>query len=119
MTEIVAITEVVERYYQALYVCDVEEVKSIFDPSAHIRGYYEGELINQSLLQYLRLLSTLSTPEMIGESVDAKILSINVIDKTAIIQTQYAFESLKYVDFLSLLKINGQWQIVGKLFHHN
>lgn len=122
MTEIVAITEVVEmvgRYYQALYVCDVEEVKAIFDPSTRIRGYYEGELINQSLPQYLKLLATLSTPEMIGEKVDAQIVSINVIGDAAIIQTKYVFESLNYTDFLSLLKVNNQWQIVSKLFHHD
>ena len=118
MMEITAIVALTDRYYNALYTCDGDVVKDVFDPSAHVRGYYEGELINQNIPQYLKLLAALSSPEMIDEQVNAQIVSISLEGNTAVVKVTYYFESLDYTDFLSLLKINGQWQIVQKLFHH-
>jgi hypothetical protein len=118
MTVISEITKTVDRYYAALYRCDCGEIKQVFAPSASIQGYYEGELIHQGLPSYLKLLASLSSPEMIGEEVNERIISIDIEGNAAVVKVQYVFESLEYIDYLSYLKIDYQWKIVQKLFHH-
>jgi hypothetical protein len=35
------------------------------------------------------------------------------------VKTQYLYQALNYVDYLSLLKINDEWKVVNKTFHHD
>ncbi|MGH7469447.1 MAG: nuclear transport factor 2 family protein [Longimicrobiales bacterium] len=45
------------------------------------------------------------------------ILSIDFAGSAAVAKTELDWPRVRYVDFLSLLKVNGQWKIVNKIWH--
>lgn len=118
MSEYAAIEAVVGRYFQSLYACDADALKVLFEPKARVTGYYEGEYVHQSVSEYLGVIRKLSSPDMIGEDFDMKIVSIEIQGDTALCKTDYLFEALRYGDFLSLIKVHGEWRIINKTFWH-
>lgn len=119
MSELPAIEEVITQYFKGLHQGDAGLLRQVFLPGAVICGYYEGELVNVELPGYLHILRNMSAPERIGEEFDMSLSAIDVIGNTASVRTKYLFEALNYVDHLSLVKINGDWKIVSKVFHHD
>lgn len=119
MSEFQAVEDVVALYFRALHEGDVSQVQQLFIPGAEIRGYYEGELVNMKLPEYLNVLRRMSPPVRIGEDFDMRICGIDQIGNIASVRTRYLFEALYYVDYLSLLKIKDEWKIVNKVFHHD
>jgi hypothetical protein len=45
------------------------------------------------------------------------ILSIDVAGNAAVAKTELDWPRVRYVDYLSLLKLNGEWKIVNKIWH--
>lgn len=119
MSELHAIEGVIAQYFKGLHQGDVSLVQNVFLPHADICGYYEGELVNMQLHEYLHVLKRMSPPQKIGEEFDMHICGIEQIGNIASVRTQYLFEALNYVDYLSLLKVGGEWKIVSKVFHHD
>jgi len=44
------------------------------------------------------------------------ILAINVIGDAANVQLELEYETFSFIDFMHLLKINGKWKIVSKVY---
>ncbi len=113
-----AISQTVEHYFKALYECDVDTLRKLFVPSVMIYGYYEGELIQQKLPEYLKVIRRMSSPAMLGEEIRMSIIRIESSGTIAAVTTQYLFEALLYTEYLNLLKIDEEWKIVSKTFRH-
>jgi hypothetical protein len=45
------------------------------------------------------------------------ILSVDVAGNAAVAKTELDWPRVRYVDYLSLLKVNGEWKIVNKIWH--
>lgn len=114
-----AIEAVVNLYFKALHEGNVTLVTQVFLPEAKIFGYYEGEKVILKLTEYIDILKRMSAPNMIGEDFDMKITHIDVIADIAHVKTEYLYQALNYVDYLSLLQIDGEWKVVNKTFHHD
>ena len=119
MSDFHAIEAVVNIYFKALHEGKIELLPQVFSPHAEIFGYYEGELVMLKLSEYLNILKKMSPPNTIGEDFDMKITHIDLVADIAHVKTQYLYQALNYVDYLSLLKINDEWKVVNKTFHHD
>lgn len=119
MSALQAVEAVVNQYFRGLHECNIELIQQVFLPNAEIFGYYEGELVNIKLNEYLNILKRMSSPVMLGEDYDMAITALDITGTIAMVKTRYLFEALYYVDYLCLLLINGEWKIVSKTFHHD
>lgn len=119
MSDFIAIETLINDYFQALHHKDVAKIEAIFWDHASITGYYEGEFVHSKLHDYLSILKRMSAPNMIGEDFDMEVVSIELKGNMAAVKTRYLFQALEYVDFLTLLNINGQWKIIQKTFYHD
>ena len=119
MSDFQAIEAVVNVYFKALYEGDADRLLDVFLPKAEIFGYYEGELVMLKLAEYINILKRMSPPNTIGEDFDMKITHIDIVADIAHVKTQYLYQALHYVDYLSLLKIDDAWKVVNKTFHHD
>ena len=109
------INDAVERYVLAMSASDEQLLRAAFHPSASVIGYF------QTAIEWL------SVDAYVGEVVGAglppnhspcwKIDSIDVTDDTATAKVEDEFGSMKFTNYLSLLKIAGEWKIVSKLYH--
>ena len=46
-----------------------------------------------------------------------EILSIDIEGLAAVAKTELMWPNVRYIDYLSLLKIDGEWRIVNKIWH--
>lgn len=47
-----------------------------------------------------------------------KLESIDVTDQAAAVKLKIHFQTFEFTDYLSLLRIDGMWVIVGKIYHY-
>lgn len=94
----------------------MSELKAI---EAVVLAYFEGECITQDLHAYLNVVKRLPAPILLGEDFDMAIAGIETIGAIAAVQARYLYEALRFTEYLSLMKIGGEWKIVSKTFHHD
>lgn len=118
MSELTAIQQLVADYFTGLHHGQLDRIENVFHPQAQINGYYEGELVMIKLPEYLTVLRRMSAPSMLGEEFDMQLAAIHLTPSSASVETRYLFQALRYVDYLSLLKVDGCWKILNKTFYH-
>jgi len=119
MSDLNIIEALITRYFRGLHEKDIDAIESIFWHHAEMTGYYEGDFIHAKLNDYLNTLKRMSAPNMLGEDFKMTICGVEIVGNMAFVKTHYLFQALNYVDFLTLLQIDGQWKIVNKTFYHD
>ncbi len=111
------IAEALENYFSGFYEGDVETLEKIFHPSAHLYAATEGPLTDRDMEQvYEGVRSRQSSASRGFERFD-RILSIDQSGpEAAITKVQIALGDQLYTDFLNLLKLDGRWQIISKVY---
>ncbi|WP_415896215.1 nuclear transport factor 2 family protein [Neptuniibacter sp. PT34_22] len=61
-------------------------------------------------------VETRATPESLGQAFNFKILSIEIIQDQAMVKLECPLFDYFYIDFLGLLKEQGRWLIVNKMY---
>ncbi|WP_298313216.1 nuclear transport factor 2 family protein [uncultured Aquimarina sp.] len=51
------------------------------------------------------------------EKIKTRVVSVNISGNAASAQLEIQFPTFTYIDFMHVLKIDGQWKIVSKIFH--
>ena len=112
------IVEALEDYFIGFHEGDVEALKKIFHPGAHLYAAAEGPLTDRDMEQvYEGLRSRPSSASRGFERFD-RILSIDQSGpEAAIAKVQIALGDQLYTDFLNLLRLeDGRWRIVSKVY---
>ena len=109
-----AIRETIQLYFRGDIERDVEALKKAFHPTA--------TLLTRDKTGRLRVLTQPEWHQSIRqtpgrERPTAKILHIDRAGNVASAKTQLLFSNGSFTDFLSLVKIEGQWTIVSKIYH--
>ncbi len=117
--EYLAIIEVLKQYYDALYRCDTALLGQVFHPSAQYVTASSGELLHLDMKAYFPIVEQRVSPESAGESYGFSIDSIEFVGPvTAIANMRSSMFSKDFIDLLALIKIDGRWQIISKVFHY-
>jgi len=117
-TNTALITALLMGYFNGIYTGDVTALKSIFHPQALIAGDINGQPYFKTLDQYLEGVKNRKSPKELGEAFKMKIISLEIINNTAVAKTQVPIFEYNYYDQLSLVIIDGKWVIVNKLLTH-
>jgi hypothetical protein len=108
----------VQAYLDALYFGDVEGFRSVFHPRAQLYSATEGKLVNLDVDAYLDLVANRPSPEGKGDVRQDEILSITVSSPTtAHARVKDVYLPKRFVDELTCVLIDGNWQIVAKVWH--
>jgi hypothetical protein len=108
-TEIEAI---LHRYFDGLHYGDIAILSSLFHPDAWLKA--PG--VRRSLSQWLKDVAARTTPAELNEPINFKILSIDVVQDQAMAKIHCPLFDFNYIDFLGLLKEEGKWLIVNKMY---
>lgn len=111
-SDLTAIEAILQGYFDGLYHGDVTKLTSIFHPDAWLKA--PG--IRRSLTQWLANVSTRATPASLNKPFEFEILSIDVVQDQAMAKIHCPLFDFNYIDFLGLLKEEGKWQIVTKMY---
>lgn len=119
MSDYAAVETVVRSFVAGLHEGDVARVQAQFARDAVINGYYEGECIRQDLHGYIGVVKRMPPPVLMDEAVEVHLTGLEVSDNVAVVRVRYLYEALYYTDYLALMKLDGEWKIVSRLFRHD
>ncbi|MEI3849944.1 MULTISPECIES: nuclear transport factor 2 family protein [Ensifer] len=115
-----AIVEVLQRYFDGLYRSDTSILKQVFHPKALYATATDGTLLELDMDRYFPVVDKRPSPESRGEERADRILSIELAGPvTALAKVQCAIGERAFADLLSLVFVDGRWQIIAKVFHYD
>ncbi len=112
------VIEVLGAYLDALYVGDADALAEIFHPEARYATINEGRLLHLDMESYLQLVRKRASPSSLGESRQHTIDSLQLAGgDTALATLRSRMLGKQFIDFVSLVRIEGRWRIISKVFH--
>ncbi|XPF95568.1 nuclear transport factor 2 family protein [Colwellia sp. RE-S-Sl-9] len=106
------IMALIQCYFDGLYYGDVDKLTSIF----HNDAWLKSPGLRLSKKEWLANVATRPIPADLKAEFAFKLLSIDVIHDQASVKVECPLFDYHYIDFLGLLKENGNWLIVNKMF---
>ncbi len=110
------IIERVKLYFSGTYYGDVAQLQGAFHPDAHITGVFNETTCDWTLAQFIDRVTTAPTAADKGEKFDKEIISIDVTNNAALVKARVVAGDNCFTDYITLLKIDGEWVIRNKSF---
>ncbi|MCB1792694.1 MAG: nuclear transport factor 2 family protein [Gammaproteobacteria bacterium] len=115
-----AVAALLDRYYEGLYYGNTELLRQVFHPAATYATAAGGELLRLDLDGYLPVVAKRESPASLGERYGFELESILFAGPTvALAKMRSTMLGKRFVDLLSLLKVDGEWRILAKVFHYD
>jgi hypothetical protein len=112
-----SITAVVRDYFDALYFCDVEKLQRVFHPQAIYATADETPFLHRTMAEYVPIVAARQSPASRNEPRRDHIDAIELAgENTAFARVRCSIGSRDFVDFLLLVRVEGRWQIISKVF---
>lgn len=115
-----AVAHVLSDYFDGLHNSDTAILSRVFHPEAHYVSATEGTLRHLTMAEYFPIVDQRPPPASLGEARTDSILSIEFAGPvTAFARVICSIEPKHFTDFLTLVRINGEWRIISKVFHYD
>lgn len=113
------IVSVLGEYFDGLHHSDTSRLKRVFHPQAHYCCATDGHLVMLDMAQYFPMVDQRPSPASQGHQRTDRILGIELAGPvTAFAKVECSIPAKQFTDFLTLVKLEGRWQIVAKVFHY-
>jgi hypothetical protein len=114
VSEYGAIAKVVQRYIDGAKSGKGDDMKPAFHNDATIFGYVGADLF-AGPIQQLFAWNDENGP---ATGLQAQITSIDLIDTVATVRLELDnWTGHRFTDLFTLLKVDGEWKIMNKVFH--
>jgi hypothetical protein len=115
-----AVLDVLSRYYEGLYRGDTSLLHTAFHPEAHYLTASGGDLLHLDMETYLPIVEERLSPERRGDAYGFYIDSVAFAGPvTAVARMHSTMLSKTFIDLLTLVRIDGEWKIIAKVFHYD
>jgi len=113
-----AVSAVLADYFEGLYRSDTALLRRAFHPRAVYACATEGPLLRLDMDEYFPIVDKRPSPASRGDPRADRILSIDFIGPvTAVARVECAILPKRFSDVLTLVFVDGRWQIISKVFH--
>jgi hypothetical protein len=109
-----AVRAPVEAYLRGHATGDGEEWRKAFHPSAMVTGIRDGKLQSMTAPDFVSRAA--GKPPADEAQRRRRIVSIDVSGDAAVAKVELDYPKVFFVDYLSLLKIDGEWKIAQKTY---
>lgn len=113
-TEETSVRQTVEMYLHGLKFNDVDSLKKAFLPEAKL--YFvkkDGQLGQLTQEQWYKGFAANAGQEEKGE---LKIIALDLTGNAASVKVREEYPKSIYTDYITLLKLKGEWKIVNKVY---
>ena len=117
MSDLDQISACVDKYFYGMFRSDGDLLRSAFHPGAMISGHTDGRLTEMDLDQFANFAAKQASAEAAGDAFEMRIVAIDVTGNAATVKVADRYIGRDFIDYLSLLKIDGDWRIYNKLWH--
>lgn len=116
MSEEQAVQAVVHLYVDGMTFAHEGALRKAFHPKASIIGNYQGAVEWLSLDEFITAVADEGSAPA-GTQPLIQIEALDVTGDAATVKVVDEMSGVRFSDYLSLLKIDGRWLIVSKLYH--
>lgn len=114
-TEAEAVKIPLENYIKAHVTGSGEFMRQAFHKDARIVAFRDGKLLNLSVEEFASRFSGKPADDETQRKRSYEILEIS--GSAAIARVDLDYPTVRFTDYMSLLKIDGEWKIINKSFH--
>ena len=107
----------IQTYFDCMYESSAEKAHAAFHPNAKIAGYLPTGLVEMTVGDFANFVASQPTGQESGQAAYLDILSLDIAGQTAIARVRDDYLKDRFLDTLSFIEEDGQWQIYNKLFH--
>lgn len=114
LSEYDAITNTIQLYIEGGRTGDTSKMKEAFHPDATIFGYVGADLFAGPIQQ----LYDWNDNNGAARELEGRIAGIDLIETVATVRLELDnWTGHRFTDLFTLLKVDGQWKIINKVFH--
>ncbi|UCC72955.1 MAG: nuclear transport factor 2 family protein [Gemmatimonadota bacterium] len=113
--ETAAIRQALQYYLDGHATGDPEVMANAFHPSARLQSIRNGEVSIRSLESYLDGMA--GEPASDESERERRIVMVDYVGTVAVAKIELDYPRAFYTDYMQLLKIDGEWKIVNKIYH--
>ena len=107
----------IQTYYDSMYFSNGDLVRKIFHQDAKITGYLNNKLLRQSVEDFASFVEHQKpSPKEKEDKIILEILSLDIGKTTAVAKVRDNYIGMIFIDTLSFIKVENNWQIYNKLF---
>jgi len=115
-TDVRALLNVAQTYFDAAYEMDADKFASIFHPSSAVTKVGDdGQVSVTPIETWLAVVRTMKAPKLAGSVRQDQVLSIDVVREMALVKLKLQVPPRRFTDMLSCLKADGTWKVVQKV----
>lgn len=103
-----------ENYMNAQATGNPDYIRKAFFPEAKIMAFREGKLLNLSVEEFASRFN--GKPAADESQRKRRIDSLNITGNTGAARIVLDYPETTLTDYMSLLKVDGEWKIVNKVF---
>ena len=113
-SEEAAVRKALDHYLQGHATGDGAHHRMAFYPQANLYFVQNGALTTLSSEEY----ASRSPGKPAADEAQRKrrIVSVDISGTAAIAKIELDYPNVRFVDYMSLLKVNGEWKIIAKIF---
>lgn len=116
--DIEGLTAAVQRYLDLMYDADVARFDAVFQPTAQLHGFRDGQMTMIPAATFKQLLAGRPSAQAVGAPREETILALDFAsDNQAMAKVRVRIDTIVYVDYLSYHRIGGDWRVTAKSFH--
>ncbi len=114
-----AIAAVLQHYFDGLYFSDASMLRQVFHPAATYVNAGQQPLLTLSMEAYFAVVEARDAPAATGQAREDSIQHIDLISPSlAIARVQCVIAPKYFYDALTLVVVDGRWQIIAKVFDY-
>jgi hypothetical protein len=113
------IQKVIERFFQGVRDLDAKLISSVFHPQSNSFSLTSRGICIEPAETWSNIIQNAKTDEnhLFRERFSSNILKIDIAGTAASVKVEWIFESVKIIDFYNLIKTEGKWYIVNRVYH--
>lgn len=109
-----AVRQAIQHYFDGHATGDGEHFKKVFHPQAKLFWVREGKFMERASADYIAGAGGKPAPDEAQRK--RSIANIDITGNAAVVKVILDYPSARLTDYMSMLKIDGEWKIVNKTF---
>lgn len=109
-----AVRQAIEHYFRGHATGEGQHFQKVFHPEAKLFWVRDGKFSQRTSAEYIAGAS--GKPPADEAQRKRKIESVDVTGNAAVVKVLLDYPNARFTDYMSMLKIDGEWKIVNKTF---
>ena len=109
-----AVRQAIEHYFRGHATGQGEHFRKVFHPESKLFWIREGKFAQRTSEEYIAGAS--GKPAADEAQRKRRIESVDITGNAAMVKVVLDYPRVRFTDYMSMLKVDGEWKIVNKTF---